>query len=303
MCPRDKFEHSFETMSMECFERIVDNVSDFGVKSMAFGIFGEPFLDVHLESRLKFVKSKFPDMQISMNTTANLLEGKKIDIVCEYADIIKISNYGFTKETYEKIHRGSIKFESVKRNIDIFLNLEKRPFAIMAFLDLPQNHDELDIWKKYYYPKCNRLDIWKPHNWGGEGVIYNNDNIISTTCKRVLKLNDLTFHTDGSVSICCLDFNRKLIIGNVMKSSIIDMIKGEKYRQLQEIHKNNLLLKSNLICRDCDYLKDRSDALIYSSSDKMKIGESSMQILCSFFVFEFKMELPYKRCKIHSKKR
>jgi MoaA/NifB/PqqE/SkfB family radical SAM enzyme len=169
MCPRDQFRFSFGVMSLECFKKITDETAAFGIKSMIFGGFGDPLIDRYLEQRLEYVKTNYPNVKISMINTGHLLEGNKLDIVCKYLDAIKISNYGFSKKVYESVHRGALTYEKVKRNIDIFLETKERPFTIMTFLYLPENHMEMEEWKKHYEPKCERIDIWKPHNWGGGG--------------------------------------------------------------------------------------------------------------------------------------
>ncbi|MDR0644175.1 MAG: radical SAM protein [Treponema sp.] len=167
MCPRDEFKFHHQVMTLECFKKLSDETYRFGVRNMIFGGFGDPLMDVYLYERLDYVKQHYPDFQTSMIDTGHLLEGKKMRIVSTYIDVIKISNYGFSKEVYESVHRGSLKYEKIKSNIDEFLSLKKRSFTIMTFLDLPENHHEMAAWKAYYEPKCERIDIWKPHNWGG----------------------------------------------------------------------------------------------------------------------------------------
>jgi radical SAM protein with 4Fe4S-binding SPASM domain len=96
-------------------------------------------------------------------------------------------------------------------------------------------------------------------------------------CKRALLLSDLTFRTDGSVALCCFDFNRKLVFGNIMNESLEDIIENEKLKRLQQLHRNGEILTSGLICKDCDQIRDRTSALIYTSDKKMHVGETSNQ--------------------------
>jgi MoaA/NifB/PqqE/SkfB family radical SAM enzyme len=173
MCPRDEFNFHNQVMTLECFKKLSDETYRLGVRSMIFGGFGDSLMDVQLYERLDYVKQNYPDFQISMTNTGHLLEGKKMRIVSDYIDVLKFSNYGFSKEVYESVHRGALKYEKVRSNIDEFLSLKKRPFTIMTFLDLPQNHHEIAAWKEYYEPRCERIDIWKSFNWGsytGGGV-------------------------------------------------------------------------------------------------------------------------------------
>ncbi|MDR1910965.1 MAG: SPASM domain-containing protein, partial [Helicobacteraceae bacterium] len=100
---------------------------------------------------------------------------------------------------------------------------------------------------------------------------------ISIKCRRALKLSDLTFCADGSVSICCFDYNRELIIGNILNDSFETIINSEKTKQIQKILSSENVLNSDLICKNCDQIRDRSDALIYTSDNNMRVGKNSMQ--------------------------
>lgn len=278
MCPRENYSFPFGIMSLDCFKKVVDETHSFGIKSMIFGGFGDPLMDNYLKRRLEYVKNNYPDVRMSMINTGHLLKNENLELVCRYLDVIKISNYGFTKSTYERVHGGSLKYEDIKKNIDNFLSIDKnfRPFTIMTFLNLPENHEEMENWKKYYLPLCERIDIWTLHNWGGE---YTCKQQISVRCRRALTLSDLTFCADGSVSICCFDYNRKLIIGNIINDSFDNIINNDKTRRIQGIlgSDNVTILSSDLICKNCDQIRDRSDALIFTNDKNMRVGKNSMQ--------------------------
>jgi MoaA/NifB/PqqE/SkfB family radical SAM enzyme len=169
MCPRDKVDFFWEEMSLECFKKLVDETYTMSVRNMIFSGFGDPLMDSTLNEKLKYIKTNYPDFHISLISTGHLLRGKKLQSVCDYIDLIKISNYGFSKNVFESVHRGSLKYEEVKRNIDSFLTLKNRPFTIMTFLCLAENQHEVEAWRDYYETKCECVDIWKPHNWAGGG--------------------------------------------------------------------------------------------------------------------------------------
>jgi hypothetical protein len=62
-----------------------------------------------------------------------------------------------------------------------------------------------------------------------------------------------------------------------MNESFEDIIANEETKRLQQLHRNGAILSSGLICKDCDQIRDRTDALIYTSDKKMRVGENSMQ--------------------------
>ena len=277
MCPRDKFSHKFENMPFGTFKKIVDELVEGGCRKIGICGFGDSLCDAGLEKKLEYVKTICPDMYISTINTGHLLTPKNIDLVSKYFDIVKISMYGFTKETYESVHRGSLKFEQVKENIDAFLERNKGGegvYTIMTFLVMRENEHEMNLWKDYYEPRCNRMDIWKPHNWTGS--MGEAQTPVTHICSRVMTGNDLQFCTDGTVVPCCFDFDRRNNIGNVNEMTIKEILSGEELKRLQKIHKNGEVPGADIICRYCDQIRDRTDALVYSSEKDMKVGKSSM---------------------------
>ena len=96
-------------------------------------------------------------------------------------------------------------------------------------------------------------------------------------CPRALKLNDLQFCTDGAVLPCCFDFDRHDVLGNVNEMSIEEILKSEKTKRFQEIHFSHNVDSSLLICKNCDQMYNRSDALVYSSDKNMNTGVPSLR--------------------------
>jgi len=274
MCPRGKFSHPLEDMSFSTFKRAADEIAKLGIKSLKFCGFGDPLMDKGLEGKLKYIHENYPQIELSMIDTCHLLTGGNLEMVCEHIDIIKISMYGFSKESYESVHGGALKYEQVKSNIDNLLNRKQRPYVIMTFCDLPQNHGTMDAWREYYEPRCERIDIWKPHNMGG-GLKAAEGKITGLPCRRVMNLSNLIICTDGSITPCCFDFNRSLIIGNINETALDRILAGGKANELQEKHMQNDV--SGLVCKHCDQIRGREDALIYSNAG-MEVGKSSMQI-------------------------
>lgn len=279
MCPRDEFSHKFENMSFSVFKKIIDELIDKGCRRIQIKGFGDCLCDSELESKLAYVKERCPDMYLSTINTGHLFNDRNISLVCKYFNSIKISMYGMTKKTYEKVHGGSLIFEEVKQRIDDFLSYRpKSLFTILTFLVLPENEQEMDVWKDYYEQKCDRIDIWKPHNWGGVLIEESGDSTQKIlACPRALKLNDLQFCTDGAVLPCCFDFDRHDVLGNVNEMSIEEILKSEKTKRFQEIHFSHNVDSSLLICKNCDQMYNRSDALVYSSDKNMNTGVPSLR--------------------------
>jgi radical SAM protein with 4Fe4S-binding SPASM domain len=93
-----------------------------------------------------------------------------------------------------------------------------------------------------------------------------------------MNLSDLVICTDGSITPCCLDFNRSLIIGNINETALDMILICSKVNELQEKHAQKNI--SGLVCEQCDHIRRRENPLIYSNGG-MEVGKSSMQIFKS----------------------
>lgn len=282
MCPRDEYDKAWSHMKTDLFLNVVDQAVDLNVKSLDLCGFGDTFLDPELNLKLEHVKNKYPDLIIYTSTTAHALKGKNLDLVADYFDTVRISNYGFSKSSYEAIHGGGLKFEKVQNNIEALINLpnNKKPYIMMSFLILPENEHEVDDWKKYWSDKVDEISIWKPHNYGGEKRIdeiafksydkLNNINVKS--CGRPFNGNPFV-RTNGDISVCCFDFNQKLTVGNLHFQNLEDILNGYQLSLLKKIHNEKKVLTCDKICNSCDQIFDRTDSLVYSNNPNRRVDQ------------------------------
>lgn len=275
MCVREKYTRGLTSMTQELFEKCVSEAVHCGVKMINICGFGDPLMDPQLEKKLAYIKNNYTDVSVVLSTTGYRMSGQLLDIVCDYVDEINISMYGIHKETYENVHGGVLKYEENKKNIDDLLSREKRPYVIMAFLDMPETHDEINEWKNYYHGRADQINIWQVHRWPHTG---NTDLSFKKKepcrCYRLDTLDACYIKVDGEISPCCFDFNTELSIGNITKNSLSEILNGPKVQQLRDMQEKDCLRSSKLICGDCDQLYSREGALEYSTNEEVEIGQN-----------------------------
>lgn len=97
----------------------------------------------------------------------------------------------------------------------------------MSFLILEGNKSEAESWKRHWEKRCDEIYIWLPHNWAGYGKSHTQQNKEKCrSCGRPGK--DFVVRANGDISVCCWDFNRELIIGNIKENSFKEIYKGKK---------------------------------------------------------------------------
>ena len=265
-------------MKQELFEKIVTEVYENGSRQIDVCGYGDPLVDPGIIDKILFIKKNYPDIRVTTLSTCQFLKGELADFVAENVDDLKISNYGFTKKTYESVHRGSLVYEKVNNNILDFLSREKRPHITMTYLILKGiNDQETEDWKAYWEQKVDDIQIWYPHNYGGTMAEY--DDILDydrnhiRSCGRVGR--DYMFSANGDVLACCFDINHRMKIGNIKEKPFNEIVNSARMKSIKEIHRSNQFSGCGLICEKCDQILDRKESLYYSSNRFFKVGDKS----------------------------
>ena len=271
-CIRKRMHNANQNMEDVFFNEVFDGINNWNtgeVSALSFVGMGDPLLDPGFENKVRYVK-EHSDLKIHLTNTCQQLKGDVLDAVCRYVDSVKISHYACSEDTYKKVH-GNISYQEVVKNIEALLGRKDRPRVTMTFLSIPENKHEKDAWIKRWEKQCDSVDVWTPHNWGGN---YRKamEKGEARSCNRPGK--DFQIHVDVTVSVCCLDACEDWVIGDLNDSKWGEIVKGSELRRIVELHKAGRFKECG-ICADCDMIYDRKDALIYSTGNKLKIGQKA----------------------------
>ena len=282
MCPRDEYQYKWQHMPMELFKNVMRQGVELGITSLDICGFGDPLMDPTIEEKLKFVKETYPHVHIYTASTAHLLTEKRLDAVCRSLDTLKISNYGFSKESYESVHAGTVKFETVWKNVHNLLARPRsdRPYVILSFLIFPENEHEIEPWKAYWKDRADEIMVWQPHNYGGslrgEKRAHQSEARVEhkspRSCGRPFR-GDPFVRVNGDVSVCCFDFNHKLVVGNLYKQTLYNILAGEALAKVKNVHEKRTFDGCGLLCTNCDQIYDRNDALVYSNNASRHVDQ------------------------------
>ncbi len=274
-CPREQFAQKLGMMDFKLFKKIIDDASTHNIKSISLGGFGDPLTDSKLFERCKCIRKKLPKAKIYISTTGFLMTHDKYNDIIKYIDLLKLSILGLEKDTYEKCHRGSLKYKTTYSNILGFLekikNLKKKPHIAGLLIVIDINRHEINKWIKFWEPKLDEVFVWKPHNY-----IYKNYRKINRTklvsCGRPSR-GGLYIHTDGKVSMCCFDLNKKLVIGDIKTQTIKQILNSKALKKIQQAHKIKDF--KGYLCENCDQINYDPDVLVYATNKKRKVGQKT----------------------------
>ncbi len=275
-CPFDDFPLRNQNMDNDLFVKCIDEAYEHGMRYLDLCLMGDSLLDPNKEFKLSYVRRNYPDVKIYASSTGMSADP---EFVKDYVDTLHVSFYGMTKEVYEKVHRGGVKFEKALDNIEKILAMPKtmRPYVVLTFLVLPENEHQLGDWKEKWEPIADEIIVWKPHNWAG---LYPTDSCIvqdfsiAKSCNRPFG-GPLCVWVNGDVTVCCFSWDKDMVIGNLYDQTLEEIYHGPKRKEIQRIHEKNMFSECKLPCKKCDQIFPREDALVYTNHNR-KTGHAIM---------------------------
>lgn len=261
-CPQntDKFIRQKTIMPMDLFELIICKIYDssFDITNISFSGFGEPLIDNTIIDKIKMISPYFSVHLLTNGSLLNRRTIRKLKKAGLYD--IRISLHSVDKEIYKRFTRCKNKnYRSVIKGIDYLI---KKDMRVSLSMNLIQglNNDQCMPFINRYNDKVYNLEIWKPHNWV---TAYNYRKIHKQeqTCFRPLN-GPIQVQVDGTVNMCCFDYNGELELGDLQTNTLDDIYKTESYNKLKAAHSSGNL--SGYICDQCDIRMDTTKELVYS---------------------------------------
>jgi len=226
-------------MSDSLFLKIIDECSQYNVKEISPEFLNEPLMDPALERKIEYIRKKCPSTYIFLVTNGSLLIKERANKIANSGlDQLSISVHGLSKETYEKNMVG-LDFHRTLDRINYFLSINKYVKVKIAILEnlLPKEEfqEALCYWKEKGIPveiqrsndragsvSDNTHVVWKPESKG---------KVVG--CMFDYPLRYMAIHFNGDVVLCCYDWHREVLLGNLKESSIYDVWNSWKYQNIR----------------------------------------------------------------------
>jgi len=213
---------------------------------------GEPLLDKNIVQRIQQCKTlSLPHIGFSSNASL-LTRENSIALLEAGQDWIAISLDSMDAASFEGVRKRldhatvvknvhSLIEERDKRNSDMEIALR-----YLAHDDNAQTFDEYEeYWKKYLRDTDKLINV-HCHNWGEDG---DTSDVISTNCCEH-PFTNMVVLSDGTVPMCCVDYNAEMTMGHVQEQTLLDIWNGEAFNRIRTIHTEG---QRNTIsrCKNC----------------------------------------------------
>ena len=245
-------------MDPKLFERIIAEAKEHGVHRISPYLMNEPFIDKDLFKKIAYIHGQIPDSKVVVTTNGGLLTKARVDEMLDLGEALHalyVSFQGVEKEGYEKSMRGAMHFEHTMENINYLIEQQRvrgtdwpKVWITMVSTDIIDAKKAVEYWKK----RGVRSKYTALENRGGniadaESFSHGPMEYFSS-CTRLFKQGYINFN--GDMVLCCTDYSRKQVLGNIAGSSIYEVWNGEKAVDIRrrllcgQIHTIDL-------CRDC----------------------------------------------------
>ena len=251
-------------MTDQLYQKIIHEIVTESKGSFLFLFLqNEPLLDRMIAKKIRHAKNQGGNFQTYFITNGSLCTSEVVrELVEADLDLIAFSVDGLTKETYERI-RPSFQYDAIMENLEGALRSQLN--VCIKFTLQKENEKELKAFRKYWRERQVPVDINVVSN--RTGCLPNYDEIFvpppyssikKTIGKAYLKLVKCcpqiltTFNilSNGDVILCCDDFSRTMVLGNMTDTSIKEIWNGEQYQEIRRLFHQGRS-KEIPLCRSC----------------------------------------------------
>ncbi|HMA65666.1 MAG: radical SAM/SPASM domain-containing protein [Fibrobacterota bacterium] len=264
-----------QIMSMECFKKIVDDITS--MKKLCRGTIyqihlykdGEPLLNKALPEMIRYIKDADVANCISTTSNGSLLDKDCAEkIIDSGLDMIRISVESTDNDGYRRITQTDTTYETIVENVTYLYHLKKKKgsglYITVKITDVNLQDEQKEKFRRDFTPIADQVRIDTLMGWSysqkkdftlGANVTTGIDGE-TLLKKRIVcpePFSKMAVNSDGSVSMCCVDWSQGTVVGNVAKNSIFEIWNSEQLRQYRLLHSKN---KRHEIppCNDCQYL-------------------------------------------------
>ena len=273
MCYNQRMKRKKGFMPFSLFKKIVDQAVDLSIENMGLYTTGESFLHPEIFKFIKYAKQT-GIKYVYITTNGQALDDEKIKkIFASGLDSIKFSIDAGNKKQYESLKIGAswdklvITVKSLRKMRDE-MNSPLRIFA--SFIIMADNFKDLLKYKNTFGNFIDETDFILVKNQGSQVKVEGlyPKEIISQIKNLTLPKekwqpchmlwNRFIITSEGYLTICCIDFENKLIYGDVNKESLGASWNNKKMKRFREIHTRGQFAKLPL-CFNCDVIKRNNE--------------------------------------------
>lgn len=247
-------------MDPALFHKIVDELAELRPRRISPYLMNEPLLDARLPELIRYISDTIPGTTTLVTSNGTRLD---VELGSRLAEAglkrIKVSLQSLDARRNAELMGGACDSARVTANIVAFKQYLDRERIRSVDLRISMivtrtNQDEIDAARKFWRRQGIRLVTSALENRGGNIAAAGELNPgemapLNGNCARPTR--DLCILWNGDVVLCCVDWWRTVVLGNVGQQSIRDIWTGPKVTALREALRTNDTSALPKICVHC----------------------------------------------------
>jgi len=247
--------HRRQMMSLEIFEKIINDCQEYDDICLTIGGFGEPMGHPQLLEMIKTAKAG-GIFGINIETDGAGLKGELAERLIESGvDVISVHLDADSSEGYRQV-KGQDGFEEIVGQMEAFIEKGRAakgggPQLAPHLVKTRQTMGEMEAFYERWIRKCGCAVIEGFNDFAGQIEDGEGLDIAPPRrqgCGRLWRC--MTILADGSATICGQDFKGKYSIGNVKEKSVGELWQSPAMKKLRQAHQSGDFAVNEL-CKNC----------------------------------------------------
>lgn len=259
MCAHRVMKRKKGFMTWSLFKDAVDECVEHEIEILYLSGFSEPFTDKDLDKKIAYASGK--GIKTSIYTNGSLIDERNAKKIIQAGlDEIIISIDGFTPEVYNRIRVG-LDFEIVAENIRHLAALrdKAKPRIVLKMVLIGDvNRGEVARARRDWGSIVDTLVVRQPHDWLGKVDLNpdaytphrGQDESLRLPC--VYPFTRLYVYWDGTVPVCCMDYDAEGKVGQFGEQSLAEIWQSEKMNFYRNMHLSQIK-RLPTPCDRCSY--------------------------------------------------
>lgn len=256
-------------LSQDDFEKIVQEIKSIGkVKTINFYMMGEPFANQKLCDFIRMAKEYELAERLIVTSNGSLLRPKLYDLLANSGlDYLRISIYGGNEESHRKRTNSLIKLNEILDNVlgfKLYRDSVRSEFPriyikMIDSLDEVENSEFISL----FSAAADEICLEPPMNWNdpaeGNLALQPIDHLLATNYFKnkkkacPLPFYSLVIHSDLRVSVCCVDWAKQAVVGDLKKQTLKSIWFGSSLHEFRIKHLRGEREEIEA-CKRCTYL-------------------------------------------------
>ena len=254
-------------MDFGLFEKIIADINQFSspIKTLHLHKDGEPLAHPQFTKMVALAKGSRNIERVETTTNGVLLNHDLNRRLVESGlDRIKISVYGLSKDGFKKNTQVGVDFKRYVENIaDLYANRGNLNIYIKILQEglTPEEMEFFlvtfgEIANSIFFEHC--VDTWPDFSLGAKsataapsvGILGQDVRQYKKVCPQ--PFYNLTVCADGKVTVCCADWEVKMVMGSMPEESLLTIWNNQSFNEFRRMMLNGQR-REHPICGGCGY--------------------------------------------------